>query len=130
MRRQLTNYSLNKKASGFVASDEPDGRGGSKRTVTSVFSALAANGQIDDVEALWDDIGCVVMRSLSIVQPVLASARQNWEDNPCFQILGFDILLDSDARPWLVRRHMPPFSVPPIQIDNHPHASCGHACTD
>ena len=104
---QLTNYSLNKKAIGFVASDDPDGRGGSKRTVSSVFAALAASGQLADVEALWADIGRVVSRSLSVVQPVLASARHYWEGNPCFQVIGFDILLDSDARPWLVRPPAP-----------------------
>lgn len=97
----LTNYSLNKKSTGFRASDEADGGCGSKRTVSSVFAELVERGQVTDVEALWQRIGTLVMRSLSVVQPVLAHARRQWSETPCFQILGFDVLLDSDLQPWL-----------------------------
>ena len=82
----LTNYSLNKRSDAFVASDDPDGCGGSKRTVSSVFAALAASGQVADVEALWASIGRVVSRAVTIIQPVLASARRYWPNNPCFQV--------------------------------------------
>ena len=45
----LTNYSLNKKSENFKSSDAPDGGDeGSKRTVSSVFAALAASGAIAD----------------------------------------------------------------------------------
>jgi hypothetical protein len=50
----LTNYSLNKKAEGFKHSDAADGGDdGSKRTVSSVFAALAAAGAIADVDTLY-----------------------------------------------------------------------------
>ena len=60
----LTNYSLNKKAEGFKHSDAADGGDdGSKRTVSSVFAALKASGQVEDVDALWEEIGRLVGRS-------------------------------------------------------------------
>ena len=104
----LTNYHLNKQSKDFQVSDEEDGGDGSKRTVSSVFAALAAAGLVSDVEGLWDEIGRVVTRALTVVQPILASARSQWSRTPCFQVLGFDILLDSDAKPWL------------IEINDHP----------
>ena len=104
----LTNYSLNKKSQGFRASDAADGGAGSKRTISSVFAALQRSGQLADVEALWERIGVLVVRALSVVQPVLAHARRQWSETPCFQILGFDVLLDSELQPWL------------IEINDHP----------
>ena len=117
----LTNYSLNKKASGFRATDEADGGDGSKRTASAVFAALAASGQIADVEALWQRIGELVARSLSVVQPVLASTRRNWPDNPCFQVLGIDVLLDDSGAPWLLEMN----DHPSLRIDR-PHVVGKH----
>jgi hypothetical protein len=104
----LTNYSLNKKSGSFVATDEADGGCGSKRTVSSTFAALVAAGLVADVEGLWGRIGALVTRGLSVMQPVLASSRCHWSANPCFQILGFDVLLDEACEPWL------------IEINDHP----------
>lgn len=99
----LTNYSLNKATAGFQISDDADGgEHGSKRTVSSVFARLQRSGQVADIEALWQRIGHLISRALAVIQPVLASARQAWGANPCFQVLGFDVLLDADAKPWLV----------------------------
>jgi len=96
----LTNYSLNKKCDNFRHSDAADGGDdGSKRTVSSVFAALKASGQVADIEALWEQIGALVGRSLAALQPVLTT---NATSQPCFQVLGFDVLLDSKAQPWLL----------------------------
>jgi len=102
----LTNYSLNKKADGFKHNDEADGGDdGSKRTVSSVFESLRAAGLVDDVDTLWGEISALVGRALAVISPVLASARS---EQPCFKVMGFDVLLDSKCRPWL------------IEINDHP----------
>ena len=105
----LTNYSLNKKAEGFKFNGMADGGvDGSKRTASSVFAALAANGQLPrGVESVWQDIEALVARSLLMMQPVLSSAQcgRHGRSNPMqprFQILGFDVLLDATARAWLM----------------------------
>ena len=103
----LTNYSLNRKADGFKVCEDPDGGHGSKRTVSSVLHALMRVGKIGDPEEVWQQLASLVGRSLGVIQPVLAASRARWS-NPCFQILGFDVLLDADGHPWL------------IEINDHP----------
>lgn len=103
----LTNYSLNRKADGFKVCEDPDGGYGSKRTVSSVLRALMRVGKISDPEEVWQQLESLVGRSLGVIQPVLAASRARWS-NPCFQILGFDVLLDADGHPWL------------IEINDHP----------
>lgn len=96
----LTNYSLNKKAEGFKHNEEVDGGDdGSKRTVSSVFAALAAAGRIPHADALWSEIAHLVRRALGWLDPILRTART---PQPCFQVLGLDVLLDRKARPWLI----------------------------
>eukprot|EP00908_Phaeocystis_cordata_P011827 Transcript_22782.p1 GENE.Transcript_22782~~Transcript_22782.p1 ORF type:complete len:592 (-),score=193.38 Transcript_22782:52-1674(-) len=97
----LTNYSLNKKSAAYKHTDAPDGSDGSKRTASSVLAALCAAGQLHDVEETWQQIGELVGRALAVVQPALAAARGKWA-NPSFQVLGYDVLLDAQGRPWLV----------------------------
>ncbi len=105
----LTNYALNKKDGRYVHSDEADGgEHGSKRTVSAVFAALRAAGLIEDTEELWKQIGRLVVRSVAVVQPVLAAARAAWGECPCFQLLGLDVLLDDQARPWLIELNVHP----------------------
>jgi len=107
----LTNYSLNKKCENFKHSDAADGGDdGSKRTASSVFAALKALGQVADVEALWEKIGALVRRSLTVLQPVFTTSATS---QPCFQILGFDVLLDSKVQPWLLEMN----DHPSIRID-------------
>ena len=79
----LTNYALNRRNDNFVRSEEANGGDrGSKRTVTSVFGALHAAGLVSDIEALWQRIGQLVLRTVGVVQPVLAAARPGWDACP------------------------------------------------
>eukprot|EP00041_Stephanoeca_diplocostata_P018459 m.386647 g.386647 ORF g.386647 m.386647 type:complete len:926 (+) comp21019_c0_seq1:200-2977(+) len=108
----LTNYSLNKKSKNFVKG--PDG---SKRSLKTVFDQLAAEGA--DVDAIWNDIVDVINTSVVGVQPQLNAAYQaviakrsplKTSCSTCYEILGFDVMLDAAHKAWLIEvNHAPSF---------------------
>lgn len=60
-----------------------------------------------DTTKLWADIDDIVIKTLISAHPVLKHHYQSCFPNhntgcACFEILGFDILLDRRLRPWLL----------------------------
>jgi hypothetical protein len=102
----LTNYSLNKK-NNFDSNIET----GHKRPMSSIFAEVKARGF--DVPALKAQIDEMIRLSVASVQPFLANNYRtavsvNDGKSRCFQLLGFDIMIDKNARPWLLEvNHMP-----------------------
>ena len=118
----LTNYSLNKYSSGYVQSDADNK--GSKRKLSAVFRQLANEGC--DIKRLWADIDKVVCQTMIALVPILklqnqvisAELKQKLK---CFQILGFDILLDKNLNPLLLEVN----SSPSLRIDHEEEVSPG-----
>ena len=109
--RHLTNYSVNKKNENFVGSSAPDDDYfGSKWSLTSLKDFLEFNvGKVETVE-LFERINDLVVKTLLSVENLLyTSVRQSVPYiNNCFEILGFDVLIDSALKPWLVEVNLSP----------------------
>lgn len=94
---RLTNVSLNKTVSGVNISDI-------SKLISDVLPILAANGC--DINKLWKEIDRIII--LTIVSSYGYLHRGQQQNCPnigyprCFQILGFDILIDKYFRPWLM----------------------------
>jgi tubulin polyglutamylase TTLL6/13 len=77
---------------------------------------LEAEKGADAVSELILGIRRIVIKTLSTVQPLLAHifrSCQNKEENSgmCFEVLGFDIMIDSKMKPWLLEvNHTPSFT--------------------
>ena len=97
----LTNYSINKHSSNFVQ----DAFSGSKRKLSTFNSYMKTHGY--DVEQIWRGIEDVIIKTLISAHPVI---KHNYHtcfpshtlNSACFEILGFDILLDRKLKPWLL----------------------------
>lgn len=65
---------------------------------------------------VWDRIGDMISKTLIAAQPSLQSVYRSCvsaDDDgfTCFEVLGFDIMLDSKLRPWLIEvNHSPSFT--------------------
>ena len=118
----LTNYSLNKGHKDFVSNSDSDGKGGMKRTLSSFLRALRAELGDERVDALWTELEEMCAKTVLAIIPPLRSykrqarglrPRQIFEDDPhakqrVFQVLGVDVLLDSNLKAWLVEVNAKP----------------------
>ena len=112
----LTNYTLNKKSEGFVRSDDHDGGAdGSKRSLASVMQELAVDNGAD-VDALWSRIERMVEGTCGAMRHALEDSAESVGVSPetCFQVLGFDVILDEDLDPHLLEVN----AGPSFAIDN------------
>ena len=63
-----------------------------------------------DMNLLWSRIYDVIIKSFLSVDPHISAALKKIPSakNNCFERFGFDILLDSDLRPWLLEVNLSP----------------------
>lgn len=58
---------------------------------------------------VWSRIYDVILKSLmSVDSHISAGLKKMPHKNNCFELLGFDILLDSDMKPWLMEVNLSP----------------------
>jgi hypothetical protein len=105
----LTNYSVNKSNDKFVKPQTASQDNvGSKWSMSALFRYLESQGQ--NVDQLIVDIQDVVVKAiLSCEGAVVTACHQHVPyDNNCFELFGFDILVDEKLRPWLLEVNLSP----------------------
>lgn len=106
----LTNYAINKRNANFVQDDTM----GSKRKLSTLKAWMMDNSY--NTTKLWEDIEDIIIKTLISAHPVVKHNYQSCFPNhttscACFEILGFDILLDRNLKPWLLEvNHSPSFT--------------------
>ncbi|KAG2387149.1 hypothetical protein C9374_001481 [Naegleria lovaniensis] len=112
----LTNYSLNKKSEAYVRNNEEgeseeDGwnEHAHKWSIPSLKTYLKRNGF--PVEKIWGDVESLIVKTLISVE---GRIRQTCDKvklpstKNCFEIYGFDVMIDNDLKPWLIEVNIMP----------------------
>lgn len=107
--KHLTNYSVNKFASNFVENQDANlDNFGHKWSLSALNKHLFCIGV--DVKSLWGRIIDLVIKTLLCVERSINTHIRNmllWRQN-CFEIYGFDVIIDESMKPWLLEVNLSP----------------------
>ncbi|KAM6185265.1 putative tubulin polyglutamylase TTLL2 [Rhynchocyon petersi] len=95
----LTNCSINKLGASYEKTKEVVGRG-CKWTLSRFFSYLRSC-HVDDL-VLWQKIRHIVILTVLAIAPAVPRVTN------CFELFGFDVLIDDKLKPWLLEVNYSP----------------------
>ena len=104
----LTNYAIQKKSDAFVHNeDENEDDDGHKRSLTAILEHFKSQDRHFSNEDMMNSIEDIAVKAAIAAQPALAQAFRacqpdDVENSCCFQILGLDIMIDTNLKPWLI----------------------------
>ena len=114
----LTNYSLNKHSKNFVKNgvDGVQDGAGSKWSLGAFKQRLAAELGAERAARVWDEVDDLVVKTILAVEPTMVEATRAYVPSAaagepceqCFQLFGFDVMLDAQAKPWLLEVNLDP----------------------
>lgn len=119
----LTNYSINKKSENFVQNKTAQERDvGNKWSLSALQHHLQKLGI--DFKVIWQKMYDMIIKSLiSVESQMLCNSKKpnpnSSKPSNCFELLGFDILLDSDLNPWILEVNLAPSLSADSPLDFH-----------
>ena len=111
--KHLTNYSINKKSEKYQQNlDENKDGTGSKWSMSALFEFLEKHHSVAQVAKVKADMNDVIIKTLIAAEDEIYSKSNSLLSeggrNSCFELYGFDIMIDKDFRVWLVEVNISP----------------------
>lgn len=106
----LTNYAINKGSDDFVENaDAQHADAGSKWSLSALIRTLQERQLLADPEKLMRDIRAIVCKTVIAAEAHLTPLLHQFAgQSSCFELFGFDLMLDSKVRPWLIEVNVSP----------------------
>ena len=101
--KHLKNYSVKKKNANFMENkDATEDDQGSKWSLSALWKHMRSIGQ--DPKKVKKEMDDVILKTLISGEGPMNDAFQKYvmHQNNCFEILGFDLLIDSNFKVWLI----------------------------
>ena len=105
----LTNYSLNKYNANFINNtDAAQDDVGSKWSLTALRRKMGQLGI--DHDQIFKKIDDLILKTIIAGENVINNATEMFVpfSNNCFELLGFDVLIDDQLEPWLLEVNLSP----------------------
>lgn len=104
----LTNYSINRKSATYTANEDENICQGHKWTLKSLWGYMTSRGI--DTPKIWAEIVDLVIKTVICAEgPMSRLIRTHTKSRyNCYELFGFDIMLDSDLKPWLLEVNISP----------------------
>mmetsp|Transcript_29534 Transcript_29534/g.95294 ORF Transcript_29534/g.95294 Transcript_29534/m.95294 type:complete len:442 (-) Transcript_29534:400-1725(-) len=94
----LTNVAIQKHSDEYSSG----GTHGWKWSLQNLLAYIEGTRGLDAADAMMGSIGWLIVHSLKAVQNVIIN------DKHCFECYGYDVMLDSDLKPWLIEVNASP----------------------
>ncbi|XP_035743508.1 uncharacterized protein LOC118451242 [Vespa mandarinia] len=104
----LTNYSINKTSATYTSNNCADSCFGHKWTLRTLWSYLEREHV--NVSKLWSSMKDIVVKTMIAGESSINTlGRPNMQSRYCcYELFGFDILLDEQLKPWLLEVNISP----------------------
>lgn len=105
----LTNWSVNKMSENFVknttATKDDEGSKWSIQALRKKYQEMGI-----DHEELWKKIEDLIIKTIISAEPSMLSSLNRTPEhrNNCYELYGFDVLVDSNLKPWLMEVNVCP----------------------
>lgn len=115
----LTNYSINKLSANYAKNEDADACQGHKWTIRSLWQHLDSIGI--ETERLWATLRNLIIRTMLAGENPINNLSKTYMQSRynCFELFGFDVLLDAELRPWLLEVNISPslHSTSPLDLN-------------